>query len=201
MQGHGVQAAQLPRRMGWKVFAVAGLVVALAAFAAYALQRELRAKPGPAPSAAAAFTAGLAMGEHHAARPLSAEEEAYAAALWPIHSQVKFSAVRMTFAGLNYKMERTDAGKLKATVQPLTRSFIDAGRRARAIQPPPSLEDAHRSYLEAIEHYTAASKMMIRIADDGREEHLIAAHERSEQASHELLKLSDVLWPGEYKPN
>jgi hypothetical protein len=187
--------------MGWKVFAVAGLVVALGAFAAYALQRELGAKPEAAPSAAAAFTAGLAMGEHHAARALSAEEETYAAALWPIHSQVKLSAVRMTFAGLNYKIEHNDAAKLKATVQPLTSTFTDAAQRARRIQPPASLEDAHRTYLEAIEHYAAASREMIRIADDGSEEHLVAAHKRSERASHELLKLSDVLWPGEYKPN
>ena len=57
------------------------------------------------------------------------------------------------------------------------------------------------AYLEALEHYTAASREMIKVADDGRDEHLIAAHKRSEQASHELLKLSDVLWPGEYKPN
>jgi hypothetical protein len=195
-----VQAAPLPRRMGWKTFAVAGLAVALAAFAAYALQRELNAKP-QTPPAAAVSTAGLAIGEHHAARALSADEEAYAAALWPIHSQVKLSAVRMTFAGLNYKIDHSDAAKLKATVQPLTRTFNDAAQRARRIQPPPSLEDAHRSYLEAIEHYAAASKIMIKVAEDGREEHLVAAHERTEQASHELLKLSDVLWPGEYKPN
>jgi hypothetical protein len=200
MQGQAVQSAQLPRRMGWKVFAVAALVLALGAFAAYALQRELRTKP-ETPSAGAAFTGGLAMGEQHAVRALSAEEEAYAAALWPIHSQVKLSAVRMTFAGLNYKIDQNDAAKLRATVQPLTRTFSDAAQRARRIQPPPSLKDAHRSYLEAIEHYTAASKIMIKVAEDGREEHLIAAHERSEQASHELLKLSDVLWPGEYKPN
>jgi hypothetical protein len=186
--------------MGWKSLAVAGLVVALGAFAAIALQREMKGRPD-APSAAAAFTAGLAMGEHHAARALSAEEEAYAAALWPIHSQVKLSAVRMTFAGLNYKIEHNDAGKLKATVQPLIPTFTDAAERARRIQPPPSLEDAHRSYLEAIEHYAAASREMIKLADDGREDHLIAAHKRSERASHELLKLSDVLWPGEYKPN
>jgi hypothetical protein len=42
---------------------------------------------------------------------------------------------------------------------------------------------------------------MIKIADDGLDQHLVAAHERSEQASHALLQLSDVLWPGEYKPN
>jgi hypothetical protein len=34
--------------------------------------------------------------------PLTAAEEAYAAALWPIHSDVKLSAVHMTFAGLSY---------------------------------------------------------------------------------------------------
>jgi hypothetical protein len=200
MPGQAVQSAQLPRRMGWKTSAVAALVLALGAFVAYALQRELRTKP-EAPSAAAAFTAGLAMGEQHAARALSAEEETYAAALWPIHSQVKLSAVRMTFAGLNYKIEHNDAGKLKAAVQPLTRTFTDAAQRAGKIEPPASLADAHRTYLEAIDHYAAASREMIRIADDGREEHLFAAHKRSEQASHELLKLSDVLWPGEYKPN
>jgi hypothetical protein len=200
MQGQAVQAAQPPRRMGWKAFAVAGLVVALGAFASYALQRELNAKP-QTPSAARAFTGGLAMGEHQPARALNAEEEAYAAALWPIHSQVKLSAVRMTFAGLNYKIDHSDVAKLKATIQPLTRTFNDAAQRARRIQPPPSLEDAHRSYLEAIEHYAAASRIMVKIADDGREEHLVAAQKRSEQASHELLKLGDVLWPGEYKPN
>jgi hypothetical protein len=200
MQGQAVQSAQLPRRMGWKTFALAALVLVLGAFAAYALQRELKTKP-ETPSAAAAFTAGLAMGEQHAARALSAEEEAYAAALWPIHSQVKLSAVRMTFAGLNYKIKHNDAAKLKATVQPLTRTFTDAAQRARRLQPPASLADAHRTYLGAIEHYTDASRIMIRVADDGREEHLITAHKRSEQASHELLKLSDVLWPGEYKPN
>jgi hypothetical protein len=42
---------------------------------------------------------------------------------------------------------------------------------------------------------------MTRIADDGREKHLVAAHARSEQASHALLQLGEVLWAGEYKPN
>jgi hypothetical protein len=42
---------------------------------------------------------------------------------------------------------------------------------------------------------------MIKVAEDGRQEHLVAAQQKSEQASVTLLKLSDVLWPGEYKPN
>jgi len=200
MQANAAQALQAPRRFRWKIVAIAVAGVALAALAGYALQREMKAN-APAPSAAAAFTAGVAMGAQQSARPLTREEEAYSAALWPIHSQVKLSAVRMTFAGLNYKLDHQDAAKLKATVVPLTKIFVDAAQRARRIRPPVSLEDAHASYLKAVEHYTAASREMVKIADDGREEHLMAAHQRSEQASHDLLALSDVLWPGEYKPN
>jgi hypothetical protein len=42
---------------------------------------------------------------------------------------------------------------------------------------------------------------MVRVARDGRDEHLISAQQKSENASATLLKVSDVLWPGEYKPN
>ena len=132
---------------------------------------------------------------------LTPEEEAYAAALWPIHGEVKLAAMRMTFAGMNYKIEHQDPAKVKATVQPLTAVLQSAAQRARQIQPPESLKDAHKSYLEALALYVEASREMAKVAVDGRDEHLVVAHERSGQASHALLQLSDVLWPGEYKPN
>ena len=200
MQGQAVQAAPLPRKIGWKLPALALAVIVLGALAAFALQREMRAKP-EAPSAAATFTGGLAMGGPQAAKALTPEEEAYAVALWPIHSEVKLAAVRMIFAGLNYKTKGEDAAKLKATVQPLIKTFTAATQRVAGITPPATLRDAHASYLEALADYTAASREMIKVADDGRDAHLIAAQQRSERASRELLVLSDVLWAGEYKPN
>ena len=200
MHGQAIQAAPLPRKMGWRVPALALAVIALVALAAFALQRELRSKP-EAPSAAPAFTAGLAMGGAGPANALTPEEEAYAAALWPIHSQVKLAAVRMTFAGLNYKTEGQDAAKLKAAVKPLIKTFAESSERAAKITPPATLREAHASYLAAVADYAAASREMLKVVDDGRDAHLLAGHERSEHASHELLKLSDVLWPGEYKPN
>jgi len=195
-------ARSLPR-LGTKQLVLAAVIVGLSAVVVYSAVREVRkqAAPAPAVSAAAAFSAGIAMGEHPAARALTPEEEAYAAALWPIHSEVKLAAVRMTFAGLNYKIEHGDARTVKQTVQPLTKTFLTASERTRRIAPPESLQDAHRKYLEALDHYATASREMIKIADDGSERHLLAAHARSEQASHALLELSDVLWPGEYKPN
>jgi hypothetical protein len=186
--------------LGLKHLALAILIVGLSAFVLYAAVRETAKQPPPAPSAAAAFTGGLAM-DKATLGALSPEEDAYAAALWPIHSEVKLAAMRMTFAGLDYKIEHQDPAKVKATVQPLTATFQAAAQRARQIQPPESLRDAHISYLDALGLYVEASREMAKIAADGRDDHLIAAHQRSQEASHALLKLSDVLWPGEYKPN
>jgi hypothetical protein len=175
-------------------------LLALGAVVAVAVVRESR--PPEAASAAAAFTGGLAMDQHEKhARALTAEEESYAAALWPIHNEAKLSAVRMTFAGLKYKTEHQDAQKLKAAVEPLTESFKSAAQRARTIQPPSSLAGAHHDYVTALNQYAAAAQEMIRVAGDGREEHLVSAQKKSEKASEALLKVSDVLWPGEYKPN
>ena len=188
-------AARLPH---WKMLLVVAMAAVLFAVVAFAVQRELSAnKP---PSAAAAFVAGIAMSGYDAPA-LTAEEEAYAAALWPIHSEVKLAAVRMIFAGLNYKTEDQDVRKLKSQVQPLTQTFLDAANRVEQIRPPASLQDSHDSYREALRLYTSATREMVRIADSGKEEHLILAQKRSEQASLAILKLSDVLWPGEYKPN
>ena len=175
-------------------------LLALGAVVAVAVVRET--KPPEPPSAAAAFTGGLAMDQHEKhARALTAEEESYAAALWPIHNEVKLSAIRMTFAGLKYKTEHQDAQKLKKTVEPLTQTFKSAAQRARAIQPPPSLADAHGSYVAAVDQYAVATQEMMRVASDGREEHLVSAQKKGEKASEALLQVSDVLWPGEYKPN
>jgi hypothetical protein len=184
-----------------KQIALAIVILALSTFVLYAAVRETGKQPSAAPSADAAFSAGLAMGEHSRLRALTPEEEAYAAALWPIHSEVKLAAMRMTFAGLNYKIEHQDPAKVKSTVQPLTEAFQSAVQRAGGLQPPESLQDAHATYLDALGLYAEAAREMIKIADDGRDQHLVAAHERSERASHALLQLSDVLWPGEYKPN
>jgi hypothetical protein len=107
----------------------------------------------------------------------------------------------MTFAGIAYKTQDGNARRLKEKVQPLTQAFKAAAQRARRIDPPETLKAAHADYLKALDLYAFASQEMIKIADNGNERHLLAAHQRSEQASTVLIKLSDTLWPGEYKPN
>ena len=135
------------------------------------------------------------------ARALSAEEEAYAAALWPIHKDVKLAALGMTFAGIAYKTDSQDRARLAAKVEPLTREFRTAIAEARALEVPPSMREVHERYLGALASYETASEEMVKTARDGRDEHLIQAQDMSFRASEDTLRVGDVLWPGEYKPH
>ncbi len=178
-----------------KGFGVGALVVGLIALGAVAAVRET-AKPKEQQVEVNSAFGG------HAERPaMTAAEEAYAHALWPVHAQVKQDAVKMTFAGLAYKMGDIKRAAVKDRVAPLTPRFDSALAEIDKLQPPASMRDLHGEYVEAIKLYRDASAIMIRLAADGRDEHLIEAQERSEKASGLLLKVGDTLWPGEYKPN
>jgi hypothetical protein len=177
-----------------KGFGVGALVVGLIALMAVAVFRET-AKPKPQQVAAVTET-------NHVERPaVTAEEEAYARALWPIHAQVKQDAVKMTFAGLAYKMGDIKREAVKERVAPLTPMFDSAAAALGKLRPPVSMRELHGEYLEAIKLYRDASVTMIKVAADGRDEHLVKAQVMSEKASGLTLKVGDTLWPGEFKPN
>src|SRR5258708_5087548 len=177
-----------------KGFAVGALVVGLIALMAAAAYRET-AKPKPQQVAANTET-------NRVERPaVTGEEEAYARALWPIHAQVKQDAVKMTFAGLAYKMGDIKREAVKARVAPLTPMFDSALAALNKLQPPASMRLLHGEYSEAIKLYRDASRTMIKVAADGRDAHLVEAQAMSEKASGLTLKVGDTLWPGEFKPN
>ncbi|HZP85557.1 MAG TPA: hypothetical protein VFB54_01975 [Burkholderiales bacterium] len=186
--------SRLPGRLDWKSAAWAALVVVLLSIVALALQREMRSA-APVASAVPMTERGV----QHA--PLSAADEAYAAALWAIHAQVKQDAVRMTFAGLSYQMKDIKASDLRARTEPLTASFRQAQQRVHALHPPPELQSAQDRYLNALQRYEEASKLMAKFSSDANNAHLLKAQELSQLASEDLLRVGDVLWPGEHKPN
>ena len=177
-----------------KGFGVGVLVVGLIALIAVAAFRET-AKPKPQQVAASTEAT-------HVERPaVTAEEEVYARALWPIHAQVKQDAVKMTFAGLAYKMGDIKREAVKARVAPLTPMFDSAAVALNNLLPPASMRVVHGEYLEAIKLYRDASVTMIKVAADGRDSHLFEAQVMSEKASGLTLKVGETLWPGEFKPN
>ena len=124
---------------------LAGVIVILMAVVAYALQHEFARQPGGTIAAPAASAVP--------ARALSAEEEAYAAALWPIHRDVKLAALGMTFAGITYKTDSPDRVRLATEVEPLSERFKAAIANARALEVPASLREVHERYLAALASY------------------------------------------------
>ena len=97
METEGNGSQRTARVAALKGFGFGALVVGLIALMAVAALRE------SAKSRSQEVAANTEV--ESAERPaVTAEEEAYARALWPIHAQVKQNAVKMTFAGLAYKL-------------------------------------------------------------------------------------------------
>ncbi len=180
---------------GLKNIGIAVVAVALGAVALYAALREVRTAP-----AAATVQATGEMG--HSDRPaLTADEERFAHDLWKVHDQVRTLAVRMSFLGLSYKMGDIPASELPVRIAPITKEFRAALSDAAKLAPPPSLKDMFDEYLGAVRGYEQAGMEMARAGKDDTDKRLIAAQTRSAESATTLLKVGELLWPGEHKPN
>jgi hypothetical protein len=185
-----IQSIRLPQA---GVLLLAGVIVVLTAVVGYALQRELAQQPANDTAKPAVVADPI--------RVLSADEEAYAAALWPIHRDAKVTAIGMTFAGITYKTNGGDATRLEVEVTPLAQRFRAAIAKAEALEVPASIRDVHERYLGALALYESAADEMVEAARAGRDQRLVAAQGMSFRAAEDVLRVGDVLWPGEYKPH
>lgn len=180
-----------------KVLGLAIVGGALAVLVGVAVFRENRA---PAPPAAAPAPA-VGMGESHDRPPLSADEERFAHDLWKVHTDIRTQAVRMSFTGIAYKTGEIPKEGVRDRIAPLVPVFGKALTDVRALKAPASMQPVQARYQEALELYGKASAEMIKVAQDGKDDHLFVAQEMSQKASTLLLEVSDKLWPGEFKPN
>jgi hypothetical protein len=149
-------------------------------------------------------TAGAAAPRPSLAPPraaLTPVEEAYAQALWAIHGDVKSAAYNLTFSGLRYKLKQADGPHFGTRVQDASKSLGQAEARVRALAPPPSLRQVHAQYLDAVHLFQRSAAEMLKVTADGRDDHLLAAHPMSQEASEKLLRVGNTIWPGEYLPN
>ncbi|TMQ19875.1 MAG: hypothetical protein E6K82_18180 [Candidatus Rokuibacteriota bacterium] len=132
---------------------------------------------------------------------LTPAEEAYAQALWAIHGDVKSAAYKLTFSGLRYKLKQADGPEFGTGVRDASKSFGQVEARVRALAPPPSLRQVHAQYLDAVHLFQRSAAEMLKVTADGRDDHLLAAHPLSQEASETLLRVGNMIWPGEYLPN
>jgi hypothetical protein len=196
MQGGAAATARNGKGMDLRKVGLGAAVILLLGVVGYAVHHEMRAQSTAAPSA-------VPMTERRVVRPaLTPEEEGYASALWKIHVPVKQDAVRMTYAGLAFKMKEISAQEMGARVKPLADNFHYAAAQMQlGLEPPASLRATHERYLAAIGLYEKAARIMQQAAAQPTDEKLIEAQTLSRQASEDLLRVADVLWPGEHKPN
>ncbi len=134
-------------------------------------------------------------------RAYTSEEEAYSLALWRVHDKVKTSAVQLSFAGLSYKLKEIDREGIRAKIAPQLEIYRSAHADIAKLVVPASMKELHGTYTHAVQLYEQASAEIIKVADDGDEQHLMNAHNDTNKAATLLLKVGSELWPGEFKPN
>ena len=193
-------AVDAPGRSGSRSFVRATLltggliVLAVVSVLAVALLREATTTLHPSSAAPRPSPVPL----RHAFSPA---EEAYAQALWTIHGDVKRAAYTLTFSGLRYKLKQADAREFETGVRDASRNLEQADTRVRALTAPPSLDSVHAEYLDAVNLFRRSAAEMLKVTTDRSDDHLLAAYPLSQEASEKLLRVGDVIWPGEYLPN
>jgi hypothetical protein len=178
---------------GARSLLLVGVVVALAATMGGAWLHEMRPQP-------AAQTVGT-RAETPQPPALTADEERFATALWSVHREATRSAVAMSFAGIAYQTENRDPRTLAQRIEPLAKFFHDAEIEVRALSPPPSLARTHGQYVEAMALYASAAAEMLKFVEDNDTQRLDVAHGLDVKASEDMLRVGEVLWPGQYKPH
>jgi hypothetical protein len=132
---------------------------------------------------------------------LTADEERFATTLWAVHREATRSAVAMSFAGITYQAEDRDARALARKIEPLAKFFHDAEMQVRAMSAPPSLSKTQVQYVGAMALYASAAAEMLKFTEDGDSQRLQVAHGLDLKASEDMLRVGEVLWPGQYKPH
>jgi len=182
---------------GGRSLLLAGVVVALAAITGAALLHEVRSRSVVQPAAQAVGTRA----EKPQPRALTADEERFATALWAVHREATRLAVAMSFAGITYQAEDRDVRALARKIEPMAKFFHDAEMQVRTMSTPPSLSRTQGQYVDAMALFANAAAEMLKFTEDGDQQRLGDAHRMDVRASEDMLRVGEVLWPGQYKPH
>ena len=132
---------------------------------------------------------------------LTAAEEQYIRKLWPIHGDVERSTLRMTLGQIFYKTRDLSRVELGSRVKEALATYQGAEVRLRALQPPSSLRSEHMAYLSAVKLFRESADELLKMFSDGRDDHLLAAYPKSQQASDRIREVGGKFWPHEFPPN
>jgi hypothetical protein len=132
--------------------------------------------------------------------PQTTDEQRYADALWPIHTQLEQTVARVGLGAAVYQSRDIDSRELKARLSQGLASYRRAGEQVAALQPPPALRTPHREYLTAVRLFEQSTLEMLRMYEDGDEEHLSSALPLTLDGTKRLRDVSGQVWPDDVPP-
>jgi len=132
---------------------------------------------------------------------LTAAEEKYIRELWPIHGDVERSTLRMSLGQIFYTTRDLSRAELGTRVKEALASYKAAEARLHTLEPPASLRTEHVTYLSAVALFRESAAELLRMVSDGRDEHLLAAYPKSQEASNRIREVGGKFWPHEFPPH
>jgi len=87
----------------------------------------------------------------------------------------------MSLGKIFYKIDDLPKADLKARVDAALATYRRAEVRISALQPPSSLAHAHDEYLAAVRLFEQSAIEVLKMFDDGNDEHLLAAYPLSQE--------------------
>ena len=133
--------------------------------------------------------------------PLTDAEEKYIRALWPIHGDVERSTLRMSLGQIFYTTRDLSRAELAGRVKEAHVTYKAAEARLRALEPPASLRTEHMTYVSAVGLFKESAVELLKMFSDGRDDHMLAAYPKSQEASNKIREVGGKFWPHEFPPH
>jgi hypothetical protein len=184
-----VPATLLQRR---KALILGAVLLALVGILTFAVSREVTSTSAP----------NISRPARQPTRPaLSPVEERYIRELWPIHGDVERSTMRMSLGQIFYKTQDLGRTDLRTRVEQALAVYRQAEARLGALEPPTSLRSQHEEYLSAVRLFQESAVEVLKMFEDGRDDHLLAAYPKSQAGSNKIREVGGKFWPHEFPPN
>jgi len=132
---------------------------------------------------------------------LTAAEEKYIRELWPIHGDVERSTLRMSLGQIFYTTRDLSRAELGTRVKEAAATYKTAEARLRALEPPASLRTEHMAYVSAVALFRESAAELLKMFSDGRDEHMVVAYPKSQEASNTIREVGGKFWPHEFPPH
>jgi hypothetical protein len=94
-----------------------------------------------------------------------------------------------------------DRASLKRRVDEALATYRRSETRLRALQPPATVQADHDEYLAAIRLFQQSATEVLRMFNDGRDDHMMAAYPLGQTATDKIREIGGKFWPNEFPPN